>query len=222
MYALVTNGTVTDTRGNLPDSARNLETGDMVVGLRAYATVAEQQACGWFEVVDAVRPADTDTHTHDRTVVLVNGTPTVQWVQREWTADEQTARRLAEAPDLATVIAAKLVAQANETPAVWVPPTHAEDSVLPGQIVLHPETGDRWRNKHAGPNPWPLDERYEWEWLDKPAPPAGASPWLPWDGIRPLYQVDAEVTHKGRTWKSTTPNNHWEPGVFGWTDIGPA
>ena len=32
-----------------------------------------------------------------------------------------------------------------------------------------------------------------------------------------LYQVGAKVTHKGDRWVSNTPNNHWEPGAYGWT-----
>ena len=33
---------------------------------------------------------------------------------------------------------------------------------------------------------------------------------------------DVKVTHKGRIWTSTAANNTWEPGSYGWTDIGPA
>lgn len=41
----------------------------------------------------------------------------------------------------------------------------------------------------------------------------------------PLLDVLGEscrVSHNGRHWQNTTAANTWEPGVFGWTDIGPA
>lgn len=34
------------------------------------------------------------------------------------------------------------------------------------------------------------------------------------------YQIGAEVTHAWKTWTSTVANNVWEPGVYGWKDIG--
>jgi len=48
--------------------------------------------------------------------------------------------------------------------------------------------------------------------------PTGGTPaWVPWDGHNAsLYQVGAEVMHNGTHWVSNTPDNHWEPGVFGW------
>ena len=36
-------------------------------------------------------------------------------------------------------------------------------------------------------------------------------------GNADLYQVGAKVTHNGDRWVSNTGNNHWEPGVYGWT-----
>lgn len=30
------------------------------------------------------------------------------------------------------------------------------------------------------------------------------------------YPLGAKVTHKGKTWTSTTAANIWEPGVYGW------
>lgn len=59
--------------------------------------------------------------------------------------------------------------------------------------------------------------------VEEPKPPVEEWPaWEPWDHIRPLHKVGAKVTHKGRRWVSTASNNHWEPGVYGWTDHGPA
>jgi len=48
--------------------------------------------------------------------------------------------------------------------------------------------------------------------------PTGGTPaWVPWDGHNAsLYQVGDEVMHNGTHWISTTPNNHWVPGEYGW------
>lgn len=91
MYALVVTNTIQALATRLPNSARRLDTGAWVMGL-ATATVALQQATGWYAVVDVAKPADTQTHTHDRTITLVGGIPTETWTQRLWTAEELAAR----------------------------------------------------------------------------------------------------------------------------------
>lgn len=86
MYALVISNAIQSV-GGLPASARRLDTQEWVMGL-ATADPTFQQACGYFPVTDVPRPADTATDTFDRSVQLVNGTPTVVWTQRPLTADE--------------------------------------------------------------------------------------------------------------------------------------
>lgn len=76
--------------GAMPYSARRLDTGDWVLGLRD-ADPSLQQATGWYEVVDTPRPDDTPTTTHDRSVELVAGIPTVTWTERPFTAEELDA-----------------------------------------------------------------------------------------------------------------------------------
>lgn len=86
-YALVTNNTI-QSIGRLPESARRLDTEEWVMGL-ATAPPDLVAATGWTQVVDTARPADTATTTHDYSVTLVNGTPTVTWTQRAKTTEEQ-------------------------------------------------------------------------------------------------------------------------------------
>ena len=53
----------------------------------------------------------------------------------------------------------------------------------------------------------------------------GRVPGQPWTqpvGAHDAYAKDAKVAHKGRTWTSTAASNVWAPGVYGWTEIGPA
>lgn len=95
MYAYVTDGTV-QAEGTLPRSARRLDTGQWVLGLHD-ATIALQQACGWYQATDTARPADTATTTYDRSVELVDGTPTVVWTERPKTQSELDAEAEREA-----------------------------------------------------------------------------------------------------------------------------
>lgn len=83
--------------------------------------------------------------------------------------------------------------------------------------------GKTWRTK-VDNNVWePTAQSAEWEEIDEQGnvvvPPVEEWPaWKVWSGHNAdLYQVGAKVTHKGDRWVSNTPNNHWEPGVYGWT-----
>jgi len=85
-YAQIVDDTIQSV-GRLPNSARRLDDGAWVMGL-ADASVELQQATGWFEVVDVPRPDDTATTTHDHSIELLDGTPTVVWTERDKTPDE--------------------------------------------------------------------------------------------------------------------------------------
>ena len=43
------------------------------------------------------------------------------------------------------------------------------------------------------------------------------APWRQPTSAVDAYPLGAKVTHKGKTWTSTTAANVWEPGVHGWT-----
>jgi hypothetical protein len=85
-YALVKNNVI-QSEGGLPRSARRLDTQEWVMGLAA-AGVTLQRACGYYEVVDTPRPADTATTTWDRSLVLETIRPTVRWTERPYTQQE--------------------------------------------------------------------------------------------------------------------------------------
>lgn len=42
--------------------------------------------------------------------------------------------------------------------------------------------------------------------------------WKQPDSTNP-YQPGDKVTHNGKTWECTAPNNVWEPGVYGWMEV---
>lgn len=51
--------------------------------------------------------------------------------------------------------------------------------------------------------------------------PAGVIPaWQQPTGAQDAYALGAQVTHNGHVWQSQYAANVWEPGVFGWTQIG--
>ena len=43
--------------------------------------------------------------------------------------------------------------------------------------------------------------------------------WEQPDSTNP-YSTGDKVTHNGKTWVSDIDNNVWEPGVYGWTELG--
>lgn len=91
-YALILNNQIIQSVGNLPTAAKRLDTGQWVLPHAGQWTDAQAAACGYLPVVPADRPADTATHTSDRSVELVAGVPTVVWTSRPWTAEEAAAR----------------------------------------------------------------------------------------------------------------------------------
>lgn len=232
MYAFTVDSVIQAT-GRLPQAARRLDTGQWVLGL-PNATVELQQACGWYAVTDTSRPADTDTATHDRTVELVEGTPTVVWTERPKTqaeldaeqaaAQDQAERdaipaaaRLAVIPTLDTLPDATVQRVAALFPA-WTQPSGATDAYPLDVIVRH--DGTLWRSTIAS-NVWVPGEA-NWHRYGA-SPDAGPQPWVQPSGATDAYPAGATVTHNGRTWENTHGDgNVWEPGVFGWADIGPA
>lgn len=93
MYAQVVNGTVETVSKSLPNGARRLDNQQWVIGLPD-ASTALQEACGWFQVVDTARPADTATDTYVRSVEVVGGVPTVVWTATPKSAEQIEADRV--------------------------------------------------------------------------------------------------------------------------------
>lgn len=56
-------------------------------------------------------------------------------------------------------------------------------------------------------------------WAKVLIPDPGTIPeWKQPESTNP-YMAGDKVTHNGKTWVSTTDNNVWEPGVYGWDEI---
>ena len=214
-YALVTADHV-DAIGNLPTGARRLDTGAWVTPPAGGWTPDLAAACGWHEVTETPRPADTATHTHDRTLTLAGGVPTVTWVQREWTAGEVAARQAAAddavrvAVDRAILDAIRHASESAHTDGEgWVRPVGAHDAYPAGITVTH--DGKTWESLIPA-NVWAPGVS---GWREVVA--EGHPAWVQPTGAHDAYDAGAVVTHAGQTWTSTVGGNVWEPGVYGWT-----
>lgn len=71
---------------------------------------------------------------------------------------------------------------------------------------------------HTSQSTWdPVNAPSLWARTDDPA-----IEWPEW--VQPTrahdaYAQGAKVSHSGKHWTSDTPNNVWEPGVYGWTEV---
>lgn len=72
-----------------------------------------------------------------------------------------------------------------------------------------------------------LEHKSQADWLPNEAvslytryvPADETTPWVLPINAETAYALEARVTHNGKTWKSTTPANVWEPGVYGWDQM---
>lgn len=87
-YALVDNGTIVAVR-HPGRTEPKLSDGRPLGAPNGIWTDELAALCGFVPIVETDRPADTDTHTTDRTVEMVNGAPSVVWVSRPKTDDEK-------------------------------------------------------------------------------------------------------------------------------------
>jgi hypothetical protein len=101
----------------------------------------------------------------------------------------------------------------------WTQPTGAHDCYNMGEKMIY--TDGKTYESLINANVWsPEEHAVGWKNLSEPEEPEEYPAWVPWDGHNEtLYQVGDKVSHVGKNWESTTPNNHWEPGVYGWVEI---
>lgn len=238
MYAHIADGQVTQTRHQPPSVWQDSEGvwWDLRPGQH------DPRDAGWVEVVETTRPDDTDTHTHDSTVELVDSVPTRAWTPRPWTADEiawraETDARLDDAEDRLARIEAKLwpPADPDAEPPADVPTMADYGGVWPAGQLLS-DGGKVWRNATTVPlTTAPSDfpgEPSQWTRLfvehgavePEPEPEPGILAWA----VGQTVTADDKRTHAGRLWSAKiahTTHVGWEPSAAAhavWTDLGPA
>jgi len=100
MYALVTNNELTVRQPGALET--KLSDGALIGAPDGIWTDELAALCGFIRVTETPRPDDTGTTTWDRTIELVDGTPTVVWTERDKTPEElappqpSTEERLAQ------------------------------------------------------------------------------------------------------------------------------
>jgi hypothetical protein len=122
------------------------------------------------------------------------------------------------------------IAPPNQYP-LWIQPTGAHDSYPVTNAAGDPARvefeGRNYENIMGALNQF-SPTAYPAGWADlgsatgvQEPDPVTYPAWAPWtSGLsEDLYQIGARVSHNGQNWEATTGNNHWEPGVFGWTVI---
>ena len=136
---------------------------------------------------------------------------------------EQQRRQDANPPQLAELVQKAETANSSNAP---IPVANVSgDKFLPGQ--KYTENGKEYRIKAGIPflpkTVLPsIDVRGVW-WEQTNLPPASTYPaWVQPLGAHDAYAISAKVTHKARLWLNTVAANVYEPGVYGWKDLGPA
>lgn len=87
-----------------------------------------------------------------------------------------------------------------------------------GDRVRYGDTLYKCIQAHTSLSTWdPVHAPSLWARTDDPA-----IEWPEW--VQPLgthdaYAKGAKVSHNGKHWISNTPNNTWEPGVYGWDEV---
>lgn len=86
-----------------------------------------------------------------------------------------------------------------------------------GRMVRHNGLLYRCVQAHTSQADWTPDAAASlWALAADPA-----EEWPAWSqplGAHDAYELGAKVSHNGKHWVSTQPNNVWEPGVYGWTE----
>jgi hypothetical protein len=187
-------------------------------GHKGYFVTADI-ASGYFHLVETPEPVGNNTKKYNYSIVREGDMFVEKWTERPLTEAEQAELLETEAPDLASVIAAKLVTSENASPQPWVQPTGAHDAYLPGAIVLNGVDGDRYRNKLTIPNVWGLNV-HGWENLDVVLP-TDPQPWVQPTGAHDAYNIGDQVTFEGNTYESLIDGNTWSPTSYpaGWNQI---
>lgn len=94
----------------------------------------------------------------------------------------------------------------------------AAASYLIGDRVCHSGALYKCLTAHAAQSTWTPDASPSlWVRIDDPAEEFPA--WRQPTGATDAYPAGAKVSHGGKKWTSTTDNNVWEPGVYGWTEV---
>lgn len=135
-----------------------------------------------------------------------------------------TALAKAQAPELANIIFVKmaeteqlddatLTEHAEQFNAWAYPVNYAEKAICAHEGKLY-----RCLQAHTSQENWaPASAPSLWKEIGDPA--AEYPEWSQPLGATDSYGLGDKVSHNGKRWVSTTANNVWEPGVYGWEEV---
>lgn len=111
-------------------------------------------------------------------------------------------------------IDATTAAERTELFAPWAYPVH----YTTGQIRQYGGKLYRCLEAHTSQDDWAPDTAPSlWVAISDPN-----EEWPSWSqpiGAQDAYPLDAKVSHGEKHWLSTTDNNVWEPGLYGWEEV---
>lgn len=96
------------------------------------------------------------------------------------------------------------------------------ESVSFNDVRLYRVNGNLYRcaQPHTTQSDWTPDVALAL-WVKFHDPNSGTYPeWVQPTGAHDAYELGYKVTHNGHLWESSYTANVWEPGVFGWADLG--
>jgi hypothetical protein len=98
----------------------------------------------------------------------------------------------------------------------WIQPLGAGSEYAVDDEVMH--KSKQWRSNTPA-NVWEPGV-FGWDDITSNATPEPEYPaWVQPLGSEDQYDIGDRVTHVSLVWESNTPNNVWEPGVFGWIEV---
>jgi hypothetical protein len=106
--------------------------------------------------------------------------------------------------------------QAISVPALFMP-WYPSKTYAVGDRVRHGDLLYRCLQAHTAQADWtPSAAVSLWSRIDDPA--IEWPEWVQPTGSTDAYALGAKVSHNSKHWVSTTVNNVWEPGVYGWEE----
>lgn len=137
----------------------------------------------------------------------------VDALQGQLAAEQERRRQLKAIPARMDALATEYLTADGVAPGQeWVQPTGAHDSYPMGWQVQH--NGKTWES---------LTRSNAWEpsvsgWREVAGSEGALAVWVQPTGAHDSYPAGAKVLHGSKVWLNNTPDNVWEPGIYGWIE----
>jgi hypothetical protein len=219
IYVKLIDGQIVKIASVKPESDRRLDTGEWVLGYVG-------PECGWYYADTQPRPVETTTLTYDRSLQLIDGVPTIVWIEREKTLAEK-AVRYPSSEESAKLAARLIVIPKLEAAELTDEQVEQFTGLFPDweeAIGTQVEAGwvYRWDGTlvqciqgHMVQSDWTPDVAVSLWTIHRQA--GTISEWVQPPAENP-YMIGDRVTFNGSTYESVIDNNIWSPNGYpaGW------